>query len=129
MIKNYKKWHKLKAVINNKKDKVPYFRIRQIWWCSLGSNIGFEQDGKNNNFERPVLILKKFNKDVLLIVPITSSCKQGIHYYQFNYKQKKYSIVLSQIKLISSKRLLRKIRRLDNDDFDKIKKKFIKLLV
>lgn len=128
MIKNYQKWHILKAFLNNKVVNVPYFRIRQIWWCSIGENIGFEQDGKNQNFERPILILKKFNKDILLIVPITSSLKQGKYYYQFIYKNKKFSVILSQIRLISSKRLLRKIRRIDDDNFEKIKKKFIKLL-
>ena len=129
MIKNYQKWHKLKTLINNQNIDIPYFRIQQIWWCSLGDNIGFEQDGKNSNFERPVLILKKFSKDVLLIVPVTSSDKQGMYYYQFDYKDKKYSVILSQIKLISSKRLLRKIRRIDDEDYKKIKKKFVKLLV
>jgi hypothetical protein len=39
------------------------FRVheREIWWCSMGVNIGDEEDGKNELFERPVLILRKFN--------------------------------------------------------------------
>lgn len=35
------------------------FYEREIWWCSLGVNIGFEQDGTNDLFERPVLVIKK----------------------------------------------------------------------
>ena len=79
MLKNFQKWHEFKTFVNNKSFNIPYFRIQQIWWCSLGINIGYEQDGKNKNFERPVLILKKFSKDVLLILPITSSDKQGMY--------------------------------------------------
>ena len=128
-MKNYRKWVKLKIALNNKKsENNVYFREKQIWWCSLGENIGCEQDGKNKNFERPILILKKFNKNVLLMLPVTSSDKRGMYYYQFSYNNKKYSIILSQIKLISSKRLLRKIRRIDDGDFDEIKKKLAKFL-
>ncbi len=127
MLKNFQKWHEFKTFVNNKSFNIPYFRIQQIWWCSLGINIGYEQDGKNKNFERPVLILKKFSKDVLLILPITSSDKQGMYYYQFIHNDKKYSVILSQIRLISSKRLLRKIRRIDNEDFDKIKKNDLRI--
>jgi hypothetical protein len=31
-----------------------YFREKEIWWACLGANIGFEQNGKNENFERPI---------------------------------------------------------------------------
>ena len=31
--------------------------------------MGFEEDGKNDNFVRPVLVLKKFNNDMFLGIP------------------------------------------------------------
>ena len=105
----------------HKSKRKIYFRERQIWWCSFGLNIGFEQDGKNNRFERPALILKKFNPYVLWILPMTSIAKSGKYYYQFEHNNRKYSIILSQLRLISSKRLLRKIRTFPGDEFKRVR--------
>ncbi len=87
----------------------------------MGVNIGFEQDGKNDLFERPVLIIKTFNKEVLWIVPLTSRHKKNKYYYEFDYKSKPQTAILSQIRLISSKRLLRKIWTFPINDFKKVK--------
>ena len=57
-------WSKKKIEINNSNKYPRFFKEREIWWASIGSNVGSEEDGKNNDFERPVLILKKFNKDL-----------------------------------------------------------------
>jgi mRNA interferase MazF len=94
----------------------------------LGLNIGFEQDGKNDNFERPVLVLKKFNDSVLLILPLTKNNKQGRYYCSLEYGGSKYSIILSQVRLICSKRLLRRIRTLPRSEFDVVVDGFKKLL-
>lgn len=89
---------------------------------SIGVNIGYEQDGKNEKFERPVLILKVFNRDIFWALPITTKEKTGKYYYRFVYNGNNYSVILSQIRLISSKRLLRKIRVLSDVDFQKVRK-------
>lgn len=39
-------------------DRSLYFKERQIWWASIGQNIGVEANGKNKKYERPVIILK-----------------------------------------------------------------------
>ncbi|MFH1315835.1 MAG: type II toxin-antitoxin system PemK/MazF family toxin [Candidatus Uhrbacteria bacterium] len=114
-------WTKLKVRIHFSKQKQKYFKEREIWWASLGMNIGYEQDGKHNRFERPVLILRVFNFEVLWILPLTGKDKTEKHYYQFEYNGKKSSVILSQIRLISSKRLIRKIRTLPEDQFLDIK--------
>lgn len=58
------------------KDTIHLFNEREIWWCSIGENIGFEGDGKNDMFERPVLILKKYNAEVFFGAPLTTSTKE-----------------------------------------------------
>lgn len=50
-------------------------REGEIRWCRLGMNIGSETQGKGSYFERPVLILKKFSRDVFLGIPVTSKIK------------------------------------------------------
>ena len=76
-------WTKLKIKIHVSEENQVYFREKEIWWASLGMNIGYEQDGKNRNFERPVIVLRKFNKHVLWVVPTTTKEKRGEYYYQF----------------------------------------------
>lgn len=128
MHKDFKNWANKKETIHFQEKGIPFFNEGEIWWCILGINIGQEQDGKHQEFERPVLILKKFNKNILWILPITSKIKNEIFYYPINYNGEVQSIILSQLRLISSKRLLRKIRSLSVNEFSKIKLKVIGLL-
>lgn len=121
-------WAKLKFNIHIGPDVPFYFREREIWWASLGANIGYEEEGKNDNFERPILILKKFNRFMLWGVPLTSKNKTSRYYYQFEYKGKKFSAILSQLRVISSKRLLRKVWTLSEPDFNGVKDGIKKLL-
>lgn len=132
--KDFKKWHEEKEKLHINRNTV-YFSEREVWWCSLGYNIGFEQDGKNNNFERPVLVLKKFNQHILWALPMTSrdlsdKDKSTVekYYHQFEYENNNYAIILSQLRLISSKRLLRKIWTFPEGDFNGVKQK-IKALI
>ena len=58
--KNFDKWNELKKKLHiSEKAKDFYFREREIWWCSLGVNIGFEQDGKNDLFDKLGLLAAK----------------------------------------------------------------------
>ena len=119
-LKKFFDWTELKIKIYSRR-KIFYFKEREIWWTSLGVNIGHEQDGKNKRFERPVLILKVFNREVLWVLPLTSKGKTGKYYYKFEYNNQEYSVVLSQLRLISSKRLLRKIRTFEKDKFKEVR--------
>jgi mRNA interferase MazF len=120
-------WTKLKVRIHLS-ERIIYFREREIWWASLGVNIGYEQNGKNKNFERPILVLKKFNQDIMLILPLTSKFEDSRFYYPIEYKQKRYSVILSQLRLISGKRLIRKIRKISEAEYLDIRKAVINLL-
>ena len=130
MIKDFDKWNqKKKEIDDNNVEKI--FHEREIWWCSLGLNIGEEQDGKNDNFERPILILRKFNKYLLKVIPLSTKIKEGEFYVNFisnNKEDISYSILLSQERTISSKRLIRKIKRLPGNKFDLVKDKLKDLL-
>lgn len=59
---------------------------------------------------------------------MTSKNRTGEYYHQFERKEKKYSIILSQLRLISSKRLLRKIGMIAEDEFEIIREKVKKLV-
>ena len=108
-------------------DSLP-FHEREIWWCSIGINLGDEQDGKNELFERPVLIVKKFNNRVAWILPMSTKEKTGIYYYNLKHDGKVFSIILSQIRLLSVKRLRRFVRKISPSQFSAIKEKLINFL-
>ena len=56
----------------------PTIKERDIWWCSIGVNIGDEIDGKNELFHRPVLILKKFSSELCLVAPTSAMARNMI---------------------------------------------------
>lgn len=117
MQKDFWKWHTRKECLNEI-DGTALFHEREIWWCALGANIGFEQDGGRQDFERPVVILKKFNLDACLIVPLTTKLKKGKYYFPVGKIEGRDAIgVLSQIRFIDRKRLANKICTLDEDTF------------
>ena len=121
ILQRFINWTKLKIRLHIAGDINFYFKEREIWYASLGENIGFEENGKNDTFERPVLIFKKFNKNLLLAVPLTSQLKIGAYYYEFGLNNKKSSLILPQLRAISSKRLIRKIGILSVKDFEETK--------
>ena len=121
MKKEFDRWCCYKKRLNDKNDKeIVFFRKREIWWCALGVNIGREQDGKNKTFERPVLILRKVNRHLILVVPLSTKIKKYQHYCTYKFEDKKYSALLLQMRIISSKRLLRKVGSLTQEEFLKI---------
>jgi len=123
----FDEWNALKKSLDDR-DRRVFFKERDIFYASLGKNIGFEQEGKNDNFSRPVVVLRKFNNSVFLCVPLTTKQKAGIFYFNFCVKNRKNSAILSQIRLIDSKRLVKKLGMVSVDDFENMKRKIGKLL-
>lgn len=114
-------WALLKPKLHFSENRGVFPKKREIWWASVGQNIGVEVNGKNKKFERPVLIVKVFNADFVLAVSISSQEKEGEYYYAFkNPAGEKNVVVLSQIKSISSKRLVRRIGEMQTADFSEI---------
>jgi len=117
-IKNFDSWNSLKKKNDiEETDQKLYFYEREVWWCSLGVNIGIESDGKNNNFERPVLIVKKFNGEMIWVLPLTSKEKKGEFFQKIDHETGVSWVNLSQIRTISTKRLLRKIGMISEQEF------------
>lgn len=121
-IKKFDEWNSLKTAINNKSCQPLFFSERELWWCSIGVNIGIEIDGKNKLFERPILILKVLNRDMVWCLPITSSNKAGNKFYfDFKIGDQVYSINLGQMRTIDTRRLIRKIGCITKFDFECVK--------
>jgi mRNA interferase MazF len=128
MKRDYKNWHNKKSKID-KLEKRPFFYVREIWFCHLGANIGFEQDGNGEDFLRPVIVFKKFNNEIFWGIPLTKKRKNTKHYFIFSFPERgENTAILSQIRLIDARRLSYYIGEILEADFKFLIEKFKALL-
>jgi len=127
MNKDFDNWSKLKKQLE-KNNKSVFFKERQIWWVSIGVNIGNEQCGKGQRAVRPVLILKKFNNHFFFGVPLSSVQKDNKYYFNFEFKEKKQSAIIFQAKPMSIKRLCDLYGYLNVNIFNELRKEVGELL-
>lgn len=123
-MKNFDIWNGVKKTTDNK-DANFQCDVREIWWASVGENIGEEICGKNNSFERPVLIIKKFSKSNFFVLPITSTVRKGTYFYNIELNGKVRSVLLHQGRFISNKRMLRRIETVSEGKFAGITAAFL----
>lgn len=122
-IKDFDNWAKLKPTLHDKDKTKVFFKERDIWWCSIGCNIGDEMDGKHEYFDRPVLIIRKFNHNIFYGLPLSTKIKNNPYYEQITFQGKNISVLLSHMRLLDKKRLQEKMGQLDTKDFNKVAKK------
>lgn len=122
MQKDFEGWSEKKKVVNDSKSEI-YFYEREIWWCALGVNIGYEQDGKGDKFTRPVLVLKKYSKNVFVGIPLTSANRESKYHYTFPFLSGTSTALLSQIRLFDTKRLLVKMGRVSKGEYEEVRKR------
>src|ERR1035437_8517372 len=105
MEKEFDIWNIQKKEIQKIDHSSINFSEREVWWCSLGKNIGDEEDGKHSLFERPVLILRKFSKHTAIVLPLTTKGKRNLPFYHQLKPENHSFVILSQVRLVSTKRL------------------------
>ncbi len=128
MRKDFKLWFSIKKKVDEL-IQVPQANVREIWWSAIGTNVGVETDGKNELFERPVLIFRKFNSEMFWGLPLTSHERpEKLYYFQFSLHGEVNTALLSQIRVFSSKRLLRRLGRMSAGQFRKLNYAFNLLL-
>ena len=127
MGRKYDEWNtQKKRIEQNAKQQI--FNTGQVWWCSVGINIGREEDGKNALFERPVLIFRKFGPETFLGLPLSTSYKTGLFYADFNLNNRISSVLLSQARILSQYRLLRNMGRASATDMKRIRQAYQALI-
>lgn len=122
MFKDFDTWNAQKKEIHESGEN-KFYGPREVWWCSLGTNIGFEQDGTGEAGERPVLVLKGFSKDVCLVIPLTTSTKKNLYHVPMGeIDGRKASAIISQIRLVDTKRFINKVTMIEESLFEEIRK-------
>jgi mRNA interferase MazF len=127
--KEFDAWNEEKKRIDSESLSYNFFyHPREVWWCAVGLNVGVETDGKHRNFERPILVFRKFNKEMFWGIPLTSNKKDGVFYEQISHDGGISWALLSQLKTFSTKRLLRKIGRISESEFEGLQERLRDLI-
>ena len=122
MQKDFDGWNEEKKTTHERVD-APLYRNREIRWCRFGTNIGFEQDGTGEDRSRPALILKGFSRQVCLVIPLTTSAKRNPYYIPLGIVGGRPAFaIISQLRLVDTRRLDQKIMDLDKETFEMIRK-------
>jgi mRNA interferase MazF len=111
---------------NEKKIKIDRYRnyrhpkVREIWWCSIGINIGTEIFGKGEYYTRPILIINSEIEESFIGIPLTSKIKNGKYSCIIKTTDKLGTALVYQIRNFDKRRLVKKIGKVSEDDFKKI---------
>ncbi len=120
MSKNFSGWIKIKEKLDQGSHQPPYFKEREIWWCSVGENVGSEMNGKNEFFRRPILVIRKLDRYSFLGIPLTSKIKKGTWYVTITHGGNKNTVVVSQMRHFDYRRLDKRMGTLDEADFENV---------
>ena len=82
-MKRFFEWFGLKQRLHYITHVPPLVSERDIWWASIGENVGSEINGKSALFSRPVIVLKKLSHGFYFVIPTTTKVREGSWYVPF----------------------------------------------
>lgn len=125
--KNFNDWNEMKKKLDASERPVE-FHEREIWWCSIGVNVGSEQHSQTEDFSRPVLVVRKFTPDIFWGIPLTTRVKPLRFRKYLVLNGVENDLLILQMRAYDRKRLVRKIAVVSKREFAEITK-FIKGLL
>ena len=123
-MKRFPEWMGLKERLDASEPVPPYVSERDVWWASLGENVGSEVNGKSRDFTRPVLILKKLTHGFYLVAPHTTKSHEGSWYVHILLRKVDNYVCLNQIRTIDYRRLHSKLVQISSNDFKRVRQAF-----
>lgn len=127
MEKRFPEWINVKEDLHKEAMPPPHVNEGDVWWISIGENVGSEINGKNKLFSRPVIILKKLSYDFYFVIPTTSKIRKGTWYINFPKSPLIKTACLHQARSIDYRRLSSRMGELHQFEFKKLKEAFLKL--
>ena len=122
MNKEFDRWNERKKKIHNA-GAGRFYHKREIWWCSLGANIGYEQDGGGPLFQRPVLIVKGLSAHTCIVIPLTTSkSRHPMRISLGNIDGEESAVVISQLRVVDTRRFTERLGILEKVLFRDIQK-------
>jgi len=121
MQKDFDNWNVEKKRTNEEQPRL--YTVREIWWCRLGVNVGSEQDGSEKLFLRPVVIIRGFGANTCMVIPFTTSSRRHpLRVSVGKIQGKTARAILSQIRVVDTRRLVEKVEFLDKEIFAQLRK-------
>lgn len=136
-VKDFDGWNEYKKNLEQQKpvtyessSKKYFHKPGEVWFCSIGINLGVEYCGKNQHYERPILILKKIGRRIICI-PLTSRKPPNSNFYiDLSYRIKGKAIesyaLIYEVKTIDAVRLQRRLKRISDKKLNHVKEKIRK---
>ena len=126
-VNRFLEWIGLKQKLHQGTQSPPLVSAGDIWWASIGENVGSEINGKSKLFSRPVIIFKKLAHGFYFVIPTTTKSKVGSWFVAIRQADRKMIASLHQARAIDHRRLSTKLGQLDDSDFQKVRGGFWKL--
>jgi mRNA-degrading endonuclease toxin of MazEF toxin-antitoxin module len=121
--KDFDRWNQSKQRLHKVADR------REIWWCSVGVNVGNELDGTGERHDRPILVIRPFNAQTFFGVFLIGHLRDGKYYFPIGkVDDREATANLSQVRLLDTKRLIRKITMADEHTFAGLQTALINVL-
>ena len=127
-IKDFDSWNELKKRIDSG-DEPPLFNEREVWWCSIGMNVGREIYGKGKVYTRPVLVLRKLGRFTFLGVPLTSKRKDLAYHAPISFNGKDGCAIVGQSRTIDSRRLVERMGTMGKKQFNRTHEAFLEMIM
>lgn len=127
MQKDFDSWNEKKKELSQK-ERTIFFKEGEIWWVSIGINIGEEVYGKGNFFSRPVIVFHKLSSSACLVIPLTTKERVGSWYHVFELDGMVRYAMMHQIKMMSTKRFESRMTTIPEPQFNILKKAVAQLL-
>jgi mRNA interferase MazF len=128
-IKRFSEWIPIKSGLDKKDHAPPLFKEREVWWCSIGENVGVEISGKGDYFRRPVLVLRKLDAFTFIGAPLTRTIRVGSWYEQVMLRGKTNIVIVGQARHFDYRRMDKIIGTITSDDFRKAYDSFLRLFL
>ena len=117
MPKEFDRWNTGKKKLDASVSRID-FHEREIWWCSIGVNVGSEQHSQTEDFSRPVIIVRRLSREMFWGIPLTTKIKDGAPFrIRINVKNNQNDALLLQLRAFDRKRLVRKVGVVPKKEF------------
>src|SRR5579864_908963 len=115
-------WNTLKKQLTASPKPPRLFREQEIWWCSIGLNVGHEVYGKGVQFTRPVLVFKKKSHSTFIRIPLSTRIKERPDYHVIEFSGVKSALLLGEVRNFDVRRLANRMGKLSDPKFADIEK-------
>lgn len=106
--KDFDRWNGKKKMLDAGVNG-PHCHEREIWWCSIGVNVGSEQHSQTSDFSRPVVVVRRFTEDIFWGVPLTTKTMKFPFRVRLELGGIANDALILQMRVYDRKRLVRQI--------------------